>query len=364
MTVVATRRLVDAASTLSADERALLNLWVHRGLDDEALAGMTGMSGERIAERRDRIVTHLSEELGLPPPDVNEALAELAGGAAGDESSRQPAASTVQEEAPSTKPGPADDATRTETVPAVAATEPPPRSGSSKVFRLLLAVTAVFALALLVVVLTTSHGSGQTPPSSGRSTPATPKPPVSRGSSSVSASTSATVPTPLPQPRGIPLSSLPGDLTKARGELMLLGKPPHLRLRLRVRSLPTVRTGHYEAWLYDSILDSLPLTTLRPGSHTVVVGLPAMASQFRWIDVSFQPPGFINHSGESVLRAANPAHQRRARLAHRAARRRVLRKTTDLERAQARKRSARHRAAARAHRRRAANGSKKDRTSK
>ena len=77
MTSLATRRLIDAAATLDAPERALVNLWVNRGLDDAEVARMTGMSESVIAERRTRIVERLSDELGLPAGDVRSALNEL-----------------------------------------------------------------------------------------------------------------------------------------------------------------------------------------------------------------------------------------------------------------------------------------------
>ena len=77
VTSLATRRLIDAAATLDPPERALVNLWVNRGLDDAEVARMTGMSDSVIAERRTRIVEQLSDELGLPPEDVRSALNEL-----------------------------------------------------------------------------------------------------------------------------------------------------------------------------------------------------------------------------------------------------------------------------------------------
>ena len=82
MSNVATHRLIDASAALGPAERALLNLWIHRGLDDPALARMTRMSLDSLAGRRRRIVESLSEELGLPPDQIHQALTEIAASSA------------------------------------------------------------------------------------------------------------------------------------------------------------------------------------------------------------------------------------------------------------------------------------------
>ena len=118
-----------------------------------------------------------------------------------------------------------------------------------------------------------------------------------------------------------PLAVLPGGLAHARGSVQLTGPMKHLRLKLRVRGLPVPPTGHYEVWLYNSVLDSRPLGRLRPHGRAAFYRLPADARHFRWIDISFQPVGVVNHSGESELRSVNPAHASVTRLRKRAARR-------------------------------------------
>jgi len=71
---VLTPGLIDAASSLPAAERALLDLWVNRGLDDERLAAMSGVSSDVIEARRARIVQRLSQKLRMPTVEVQEAL--------------------------------------------------------------------------------------------------------------------------------------------------------------------------------------------------------------------------------------------------------------------------------------------------
>ncbi len=81
MPSLATRRLISAAATLGPADRALLNLWVNRGLGDDALARLTGLTPQALDGRRRHAVTCLSDELGLPPEHVRSALDEIAAGA-------------------------------------------------------------------------------------------------------------------------------------------------------------------------------------------------------------------------------------------------------------------------------------------
>jgi hypothetical protein len=60
MSHLATQRLLQASASLAPADRALLNLWVNRGLDDEQLAELTGMNAEAVRARRDGIVSALS----------------------------------------------------------------------------------------------------------------------------------------------------------------------------------------------------------------------------------------------------------------------------------------------------------------
>jgi hypothetical protein len=116
------------------------------------------------------------------------------------------------------------------------------------------------------------------------------------------------------------LAGLPGGLAHASGSVKLSGKLKNLKLNLRVRGLPAADAGHYEVWLYNTVIDSRPLGRLRNGHHRLTVHLPANARHYRWIDISFQPVGAVNHSGESELRASNPAHTTMARLRRHASR--------------------------------------------
>lgn len=62
---------------------------------------------------------------------------------------------------------------------------------------------------------------------------------------------------------------------------------------------------HYAVWLYNSIIDSVPLGRLGPGGSGSFT-LPGMVTRYASIDISGQPAGRIEPSGDSVLRTANP----------------------------------------------------------
>ncbi len=184
------------------------------------------------------------------------------------------------------------------------------------------------AIVAIILVSVLGSGSAKHPRLAARpapsSTPTAPAPaPTTPAPPSPVRSPSPTA----PPPPSHSLGALPGGLGHATGTVLLLGPRRHLRLRLTVRHLPAVHGGHYEVWLYNSILDSDPLARLGSGVTKVTLRLPSNAPRFRWIDVSFQPTGLVNHSGESVLRAANPATARKLPK-KRSARRRRLRRTT------------------------------------
>lgn len=74
-----TSDLISASRTLDPASRALLNLWLHRGLDDLAIAHLSGGSVEEVADRRRRLVALLAEEMHTPAEEVRAVLDAMAG---------------------------------------------------------------------------------------------------------------------------------------------------------------------------------------------------------------------------------------------------------------------------------------------
>jgi hypothetical protein len=366
----ATRRLVDATAELGAADRALMNLWVNLGLDDEHLAQMTGIRPETLHARRERIVDRLGHAMGLPGPSVEDALAELASGSR-EHLSRSDAptgrvngngvsppavaglllgpsaarASSVQDPVgpAGLLLGPAAGRTRAAAEAAgptglmlgPAAAHPREQVPVRRRRRRMLWMSMALLVIVLAVVAAVVAGGGpshrasaQTPgPSTLTSGPigaATAPPPAPAASTPTTAAPGASAPAPAtataPAPSSAPsappaaeptttiaLGVLPGGLMHVHGSVRLVGAAQHLRLELRVRGLPRVHRGHYEVWLYDSVLDSAPLGRLTARASRALYRLPRGAIHYRWVDISFQPSGDVNHSGESVLRATNPA---------------------------------------------------------
>ena len=354
MSILATRRLIDEATSLEPSERALLDLWLYRGLDDPALARMTGITTDAIATRRVRIIEQLSDELGLPIDQIRDALVEIAAssttaletqvaasangltdpadaqggeppngrpldaaegaGARVVDAESDPYAHTHHPDTPAdpdTTPTEAENAVAAEGLGTAAAEAParPPSSPPSPLARgesepapkRRRVLWAALGALIIVAVFVLAFGSSSTKHS--KATVSAPTP-----TSSVPASTSPT-PTVGHSSRQA-LAPLPGGLAHTSGSVVTVGQGANLRLKLSFTGLPAVHGGHYELWLYNSIIDSQPLASLRAGSDHLTIKLPPGAHGYRWIDISFQPLGDVNHSGESVLRAANPAAAR------------------------------------------------------
>ncbi|MGA2929208.1 MAG: hypothetical protein ABSG43_25105, partial [Solirubrobacteraceae bacterium] len=224
MSKVAAQRLIDAAAALEPADRALLNLWINRGLDDAAVARMTHADSASIAARRSELVESLSRIVGLPPDEVHASLDELAAAARAE--STAPAQPQPPVERPSAGHQPPTGqqqlrgARRSESRRR--------RRRRSMAAAILLAVVIVVAVVLLLVG---GHGGGDR--ASVTSAPA--------------------------QLRTLTLVGLPGGPAGVGGTVTVVGTE---RLRLTVHGLPSRPDGHYELWLYNSILDAIPIATL------------------------------------------------------------------------------------------------------
>jgi hypothetical protein len=288
-----TRRLIDAVATLEPADRALLNLWINRALPETELLRLTRLSSDALAARRERIVERLGATLGLPGPDVAEALAALVGGEAPETAA--PAPPAPEAVAPGTPPapgtGPAPEAVAPGTPPAPEAVAPrdpapvPSPAGSPRARR----ATLLGGLGLLILLTAAAAAVALTAGNG----------PAGRRSRTPARSSA--------RPSTAILSPLPGGPAAARGTLTVTRIGGALTLNLRVGSLPAAPPGeHYEAWLFASVVDSAPLGTVEASSGRLTARLPAGAAGYPWIDVSLQRAGTVVHSGVSVLRAANP----------------------------------------------------------
>jgi hypothetical protein len=93
----------------------------------------------------------------------------------------------------------------------------------------------------------------------------------------------------------------------ATGSIGVAGSTSSPKVVISLSGLPFAGTGHYEVWLFNSVIDCRPLAILGATGGTATVPLPAGYRRYRWIDVSQQAAGSTVHSGVSVLRAAVPS---------------------------------------------------------
>jgi len=437
---VASRRLIGAIALLGPADRALLNLWVQRGMDDSAIARLSSAPTDAVTERRQAVVHELAERLGLPPADVLAALERMAhddaprppgapatgapvaedpfpdaapdagaqpgpgrrgsagrtdpelpqpqpparpeketrpngerrrrpGGGAGSDTHRpapkrarpgtrahraapdpERAGSGVPPRARRAEAGPtapsvsaavegptapsASAAVEGPTAPSAsaavegttassprAAVEPAPedafdigpalahrpgdslpdsigtrRSGPRRA--VLVGALLIVVLAAAVVVAQSSSG-GRSPSRAAAPSPsAAPSRSVAPGRSPAAPGSGVSVRS---------LTPLPGIAWHGRASVTLAGSPGHPSFAITVTALSPLRRDHYEAWLYNSISDAVPLGTLTAPVAHLHSALPADYRRYAFVDVSLQGPSSgPHHSGQSVLRAPTP----------------------------------------------------------
>ena len=251
-----------ALQHLDPGSRALLDLSLHRGLEDDEIAELLGADPGYVSSSREAAIAQLAADLGMHANEqrVREALSEMPEEAwrpqLESETAGQPDSGAVNGSAPA---------------------EPMARR-RWPVSRGLLALLLVIAVAVVVIVLASSGGGSKSTPEQRAARPPPSKPAA-------------------PVKGGVALRSL-SPSSSAKGSAQLTGR----RLTLSVSGLPQ-RGGSYEVWLYNDEIDAAPVTTFRSGSATVKAKLPQPPARYRYLDVSLEPAdGNANHSGASVLR--------------------------------------------------------------
>jgi hypothetical protein len=272
---VAASRLTGAAAELGPDDRALLNLLVNHGVDEPSLLRALRTDRAHFEARYQLLAERLGEVLEQPPEYVQEQLDALI------ESARE-----HRETGVATANG-ASAAAIAEAPPiTVDATERSPDRARRR-WR-----PAALLLIVVVIVLVAVLSGG-----SSKRTPARPAP-IGTGAAAPIASRSVR--------DHASLSTLPGGPVGVTGSIGLTGPAAAPRLVISAAGLPAAGTGHYEVWLYNSVIGSRALASLGTSGGSVTVSLPADYRHYHWIDISRQPAGSTVHSGLSVLRAAAP----------------------------------------------------------
>lgn len=236
-------QIEQALSQLNVAERALLDLSLHRGFDDERIAALLGIEVSEIGAMRRAALEKLFRIRAVSGDGARDAVrAELR---------------TVSD---ATWIDPSRTPARRRIWPAIAAA----------------AVLLVAGVAAAIVLFAGSDDLGAGGPSR-----ASPKPTQSAGVALESLSPDA-----------------PGQAVASVG-----ASKRSQRLTVKLRGLPAPRGGGYELWLYDSLLHSRPLGSVAAGQGLIVARLPRGASNYGQLDLTLQPgPDRVHHSGESVFR--------------------------------------------------------------
>jgi hypothetical protein len=254
-------QIEEALSQLDIGERALLDLSVHRGFDDDRIAKLLGIDVSEVGTLRRAALEKLFRIRAANGDGARDAVrAELR---------------SVSDA------GWIDPATETQET----------RERERRIRPAMLAGAAVLiAIVAVVIVLIASGGDSDTSakpaaaPSQPSSAPSQPAPAPARSAPVALAPVS---------------SAASGSVTAT-----VSGSGSAQRLTLQLRGLPSPHGGAYELWLYDSLIHSHPLGSTGSGSGTISARLPANASNYSWLDLSLQPGADrVHHSGESVFRA-------------------------------------------------------------
>jgi anti-sigma-K factor RskA len=241
---------VQALDHLDPGSRALLDLSLHRGMEDGEIAELLGSDPDYVSSSREAAIAQIADE-------VRSFLAEM-----GEEAWRPRA---VENDEP-------------------AAAEAAPERAKRSQRRLTLLVLLVVAAVAAAVIA--SGGKSDKSTTSQKTAPPASKP--------------APQPASAPKPQAgaggklTPLSPASG----AKGRARLNGRS----LSLTVSGLPRP-AGTYEVWLYNNEIDAVPVTSFDSASASVSAKLPVSPAGYRYLDVSLESAdGNPNHSGQSVLR--------------------------------------------------------------
>ncbi len=321
-----------ALRRLDPASRALLDLSLRRGVDDDSIAELLGSDAGTVAADRDRTLERVGGAVGAAAPGDVPALREAIAGLSAERwaeaspeaaAPRQPRRGSVGPPAqprresaePSARPRREPQARpRPSGGGPVRRTERGPVKRSSRAGPLVVGAVLLFGAAVLIASLVSSGddgGAGADPPgqtvtesrpgaepptpgASGDPGPAN-EPPARDGDGEQAPGGR--------REAGTPLEPLPGGQAVGRGTAILEGEGEEAALTVDVTGLPTP-DGRYEVWLYNSLSDAVSLGRFAGREIELFRPLPANPADYRFLDVSLEPTdGVESHSGRSVLRA-------------------------------------------------------------
>ena len=274
-----TESFAEALRRLDPASRALLDLSLRRGMRPEEIADVLGADPDTVVSSRDHALEHVASDLGLEPGEsLDELRARLAELPSENWTGVEPAEPEAEPEPSNVVHLPARTPIVEEDLEAAAAT--PATERTSRAGRLLLLALVVAAAIVAIVVAASGGGSSKKHPAASAPPPSSPKPGPSGGTSARLVAVG---------PNG---AGATGTATVSGG-----------RLHLRITGLPAPQGGAYEVWLYNSVIDALPIGSSTAAPVVIDAKLPQGARHFRSLDISLEPAdGNPAHSGNSVMR--------------------------------------------------------------
>ena len=305
MLTVPTDRLPGAIGDLDPGNRALLDLSLRRGVSDAEIGELLRKEPTDVARGRDAVLELLADALDVGGHDRRERV-RLAVAALPDDAWQPRLAPPARERAvpervsePAEADEPVDDAPELADEPPAAPTVErdraedraraarelddgyifEPQEPKSSRWGRTLALLGVLAVVVALAILLLSGGDDDDEPSGD-------------GNGSQQAQNGG------PEGQTQALAALGGG--KGSGQVSVTDEGA----TITIRGLPDPDPGTYQVWLYDNLVDAQSLGTFSKGSGQLEVKLPPDARQYRYLDVSHEPPDANpNHSGDSVLRA-------------------------------------------------------------
>lgn len=303
--------LPEALSELPLPFKATLELACRRGLDDSTIADIAGLEEAEIARQRERALEWLAGRTGSDggAGEVEEGLRQLSSaGWAGEAEQVDEAAPDERADVPDSEEEEQDSAERAEPRPFPILPSSPTAAGRDRhrsARRRLTAVALAAAAVVAVIVIASIRASDSSDPRVARD-PATSQP--SRGEEGTGGETGDGAEAGADSggeeaPAAVAMIPLAG--AEAEGDAMasLTGGSSRPRLELALEGFAAPE-GEYRAWLYNSVIDSVPLGSTGEGDGTIGARLPDGWQSFSFVDVSIQGKGDEAHSGRSVVRIA------------------------------------------------------------
>lgn len=294
--------VIDALKELDPGQRALLDLSLNRELSDSMIAGLLENIDESgVAGMRAEALTTLAQAAGVEGPEASQVVErELkrasdrhwlgVGDTNGNGNGSAPEARPARTEP---QPGPPPPPVRR---------EPPPDSYSARGSRGLWLGLLLIVAGIVGIVIAVAGGGDSSDEASTAGAEPVPQvqPGPAPGPDGGATGEDRPPPAPEPEPEGIVLRPLPGTgLGAARVAITPAGEG---RYEVRLRGLSDAG-GYYRLWLYDSLIESLPVAGAAGGDASFSFELPSGAESYGSLDLSRESArGDRIHSGQSLFR--------------------------------------------------------------